>query len=270
MKTVIGSIVVFNPKLDVLKTTISTFLTSSPDAKVYIWDNSPEDKVSSTLLKEFSGQLHYYKSPGNLGYGRGHNEIFKRVAEPFDYFCILNPDLEIPPETIPTLVNYLDSHPTLGLASCLIKGTDGAIHEVHKLLPSFWDYIYSLALRFLKVQQPLQNLVAPRSKGGPFALPILSGCFMFFSKDHYKEISGFDDSFFLYFEDYDISLRSFLKGKSIILPNVHVVHKWARDSHRNWRLFWIHLKSGLRFYYKWGLGSKLAKKVNSLMEPHDT
>lgn len=266
MKTVIGSIVVYNPNLDILKTTISSFLESYPGAIVYVWDNSSEDRISSFLSTNFPEQIRYFKSPGNLGYGRGHNEVFKRITQPFDYFCVLNPDLEIPKDTIPTLVDYLETHPAIGLASCLIKGTDGTIHEVHKRFPSFWNYVSSLSKRFLHISQPPQKLIQDKAQGGPFALPILSGCFMFFRKEHFQELSGFDDTFFLYFEDYDISLRSFLQNKSIILTNTYIVHRWARDSHSSSQLFWIHLKSGLHFYRKWGISSKLAKQVNKLKE----
>lgn len=267
MKKVIGSIVVFNPNLEILNTTITSFLASSPESQVYIWDNSEEDRISDVLLKTYAGKLHYKKSPGNYGYGRGHNEVFKGLKEPFDYFCILNPDLEIPKETIPNLVNYLETHPNLGLASCLIKGTDGAIHEVHKLLPSFWDYVLSLSMRIINIPQKPQQLVTLKAQSGhPFSLPILSGCFMFFTKEHYQDLSGFDDTFFLYFEDYDISLRSYLKNKSVILHDTYVIHHWARESRRNWRLFWIHLKSGILFYKKWGLTTKLSRQVNSLKE----
>ena len=91
----------------------------------------------------------------------------------------------------------------------------------------------------------------------------MSGCFMLFTRKHFQELNGFDDRFFLYFEDYDLSLRSFLTQKSIILPAVPIIHGWARDSHKNSKLFFVQVKSGFQFYIKWGFTSRLARQVNA-------
>ncbi len=263
MGKVIGSIVAFNPKIDVISKTIETFLISSPEAEVFVWDNSEKDLISAELKNRFPKQVAYLKSPGNLGYGRGNNAVFRHIKSDFEYFCVLNPDLELPADSIPKLVSYLDAHPALGLATGIVQGTDNAIHEVHKFLPTFKDYVKVIVDRFSGKPRVDKVVVAPLVQTGrPFSLPVLSGCFLFFRKSHYAELQGFDERFFLYFEDNDVTLRSFLQGKSIVLPDVKIIHKWARDSHRSRKLFLAHLKSGMQFYLKWGFTSKLSGKVN--------
>lgn len=262
MKKIIGSIVVYHPKMDKLKKTIETFLDAYDNSEVYIWDNSCLDTLQAQLLSLYPLRVIYKKSSGNIGYGRGNNGVFESLSQPFDYFCILNPDLEIPSHSIKSLVQFMESHPQYGLVSGAIKGPDGAPHDVHKLLPSFFDYIMTLAKRFLKIKTTEEPLYKNLPKT-PFSLPIMSGCFMFFTKDHYKELNGFDDRFFLYFEDYDLSLRSFLAEKSVIIPTIPIVHGWARDSHKNTKLFFIQAKSGFQFYAKWGFLSFFPRKVNS-------
>lgn len=263
MSKVVGSIVVYNPKISVISKTIETFLASVPAAEVFIWDNSETDRISKDIKKLFPSQVHYLKSPINSGYGRGNNAVFNQIPFNFDYFCVLNPDLEIPRESIPQLVSYMDTHSHLGLATGIIQGVDGAVHEVHKLLPTFADYVTVIYNRLLGRPRVNKIHVAPRVKmGQPFSLPVLSGCFLFFRRDHFQELKGFDERFFLYFEDNDITLRSFLQNKSIVLPDVKIIHRWARESHLRWKLFFAHMKSGLQFYAKWGFTSSLASKVN--------
>lgn len=262
MKKAIGSIVVFNPNISVLKKTIETFLKSPLSHKVYIWDNSSEDKISAFLKSEFAEKIVYIQSPANFGFGRGHNEVFRRIDENYDYFIILNPDLEIPDETIEQLTTYLENNPEKGLVTGIIKGVDGQVHQVHKYLPSFSAYISSLIKRFMKGDQSTTGESIDLIRQEPYSLPILSGCFMLFTKSHFQELKGFDDRFFLYFEDYDLTLRSYLMKKSVIVPSATIVHKWERGSSKNKRLFLIHIISGLKFYLKWGFTNRLSKKVN--------
>lgn len=264
MPKVVGSIVVFNQKIPVIRRTIETFLASAPSAEVYIWDNSKTDLISQDLKRIFPSHVHYLKSPENSGYGRGNNSVFDQLSYDFDYFCILNPDLEIPQATIPQLISYLEEHPQLGLISGTVQGDEGKVHEVHKLLPSFSHYLKTILYRLLKKPMQEQTLVADKvAQGAPYRLPILSGCFLFFKQSHYKELNGFDDRFFLYFEDYDLTLRSFMMNKSIVLPDAKIIHKWARESHRRWKLFFAHMKSGMQFYAKWGFSNKFPSQVNA-------
>lgn len=263
---IIGSIVVFNPKKDVLFKTIKTFLEAYENAEVYVWDNSlTANTVRSDLRAHFPQRVTFATSGENLGYGTGNNHVFELVKiQAFDYFCILNPDLEIPRETISYLITFMENHPQYGLATGSIQDPNGQIQEVHKLLPTFYDYVLLLTKRLLKKNVDITNSDYYFSMPShQFSLPIISGCFMLFRKSHFEELKGFDESFFLYFEDYDLSLRSYLSKKSIILPEVKIIHHWARDSHKSLKLFMVQLVSGIRFYRKWGFTSSFPKKINS-------
>ncbi|WP_413294129.1 glycosyltransferase [Bdellovibrio sp. HCB185ZH] len=263
MTEIIGSIVTFNPSWDLLEKTIRSFLTAAPAAQVVVWDNSPLDGVSAKLKSTFAEKVIYLKSPGNFGYGKGHNSVFKHIQGNCRYFAVLNPDLEIPIESISKLTAYLEQNPQFEMISGSIKGMDEKIHEVHKPLPSFMGYIRTLlgrkfpSLKSDDLQNPFFPLPAK-----PLRIPVISGCFMLFTAKHYKELNGFDERFFLYFEDYDLSLRSFLTGKSVVVPEVTIHHNWERASHKKFKLLLTHLRSAFIFYFKWGFGNKLAKKVN--------
>lgn len=258
MKKIVGSIVIFNPKINLLFEAIESFLASYSNSEVYVWDNSPKDLVSLILKERFSDKVKYNSFFRNLGFGKGHNHNFRLALSlsSFDYFCVINPDLIIPPETIPSLIRLSEMKPNYGLFSGNIYGVDNVIHNVHKRFPTFKSYVLEQINRLFKtnffmvenfsVQVPIEK--------NPTKVPILSGCFLFFTKEHYLELNGFDEDFFLYFEDYDITYRSYLMNKSLVDPKIKIIHHWQRDSHKSNKLKFVHIKSGLLFYWKTLMG----------------
>lgn len=264
MKKVIGSVVTFHPHFELLEKTIRTFLEGTENSLLVVWDNSPTDKISSRL-QVFGDQVKYHLSPANYGYGKGNNQVFQLYHEQAEYFCVLNPDLEIPRASMPAFFDFMQTHPQWELVSGSICSPQGTTDPVHKLLPSFLRYAVDFSARkFLGRQiDKKTNLAFLKLGDRPSRLPILSGCFMLFTCKHYKELGGFDERFFLYFEDWDLSLRSYLLGKSLILPHVRIQHSWGRQSHKKLAIFLLHLRSAFTFYMKWGFGGKVANLANA-------
>jgi hypothetical protein len=82
----------------------------------------------------------------------------------------------------------------------------------------------------------------------------VAGMFMMFRNSAYKKLNGFDEHFFLYYEDVDICVRAWKVGlKVLACPSVSVVHDARRESRRNIRYLWWHLTSMIRYFVKhWG------------------
>jgi GT2 family glycosyltransferase len=263
-KNICGSVVVFQPNLELLGQTICSFFRATNGATLGVWDNSPTRSVEYFLNEKFPGQIQYYFSGANLGYGSGHNRVFQKLGHQYKYFCVLNPDINIPAEAISTLSAALDKNPEYGLISSSIKGPDEKPHFVHKYVPSFIDYFRIILGRKFPSLAPKFDRRDFSFATAPYKIPVMSGCFMMFRSSHYAELRGFDERFFLYFEDYDLSLRSFLARKSVVLPSVTIYHHWARSSHKRLKLLLVHLKSGFKFYFKWGFGQSFFDEENSL------
>jgi GT2 family glycosyltransferase len=85
-----------------------------------------------------------------------------------------------------------------------------------------------------------------------YDVPYMSGCFMLFRREILERIGGFDERFFLYLEDADITLRAAELSRAIYLPNVVITHSWNRGGHKTWRLTWVTIVSAYRFFSKWG------------------
>ncbi|MBF0204421.1 MAG: hypothetical protein HQK67_08940 [Desulfamplus sp.] len=84
-------------------------------------------------------------------------------------------------------------------------------------------------------------------------VPFISGSFIFARTSLIKELGGFDERFFMYFEDVDLCRRVSLKARNLYCPDVSVIHRWERASHKNLKWTLVFALSGLKYYNKWGL-----------------
>jgi len=81
----------------------------------------------------------------------------------------------------------------------------------------------------------------------------LSGCFLVGKTELLKRLGGFDSSYFLYFEDFDLCQRVQREGfRTIYYPGFEVEHRWARNSHKNWIHTWYFVTSAIKFFNRWG------------------
>ena len=83
-------------------------------------------------------------------------------------------------------------------------------------------------------------------------VPYLSGCFMFLRKSVIEEVGVFDEGIFMYGEDTDLNRRIYQKYRTMYYPKVTIIHAFEKGSHKNFRLFWIHVKAAIYYLNKWG------------------
>lgn len=83
-------------------------------------------------------------------------------------------------------------------------------------------------------------------------VPFISGSFMFTRASIIKQLNGFDERFFMYFEDVDLCKRVRTVSRSLYCPDVSVVHRWERASHKSLKWTFVFALSGLKYFYKWG------------------
>jgi GT2 family glycosyltransferase len=147
---------------------------------------------------------------------------------------------------------YMDSHSDTGLLSPMIRFPDGRLQYLCKRNPTFID----LLIRFLfsKYFLKRQNRFEMRETGydKEFVIEYATGCFMFFRSEVFKSLGGFDESFFLYLEDADITRRTNQISKSVFFPYNYVIHEWQRGSHKKLKLMLIDFQSSMYYFRKWG------------------
>ena len=250
-RTVAASVVVYRNPVDEIRAVIASLLNDKVDTVVLV-DNAPEKSPFAELAAS-DPRITYVASPGNVGYGAGHNQAIRRSIGRHRYHLVCNPDIVFAPGVIPRLVQVMDQRPEVGLCMPRIVDAQGVTQHLCKRLPRPFDlfgrrflpqsWMAGRMRRFEMRDQSYDREMMPLS---------LSGCFMFFRTDVLAQIDGFDERFFMYMEDVDISRRAAAVASNLYLPDVRVVHGHAAGSYHNWRLLRAHLASAVRYFNKWG------------------
>ncbi len=213
---------------------------------VYVFDNNSQDRTVE-VIKEQYPQVKLISNTVNAGFGHGHNCIINKVSS--RYHLILNPDIRLKDKAIEILVNYLDEHSDVAMVTPRVMNPDGTEQYLPKLTPTFK---YLLSGRLQKFSAGFADIrreytMADLDSEDPIAIQFCTGCFMLCRTDILQKINGFDERFFMYMEDAELSQRVARHGKIIFYPAVAVVHEWERSSAKSLKYFLIHVQSMLKF-----------------------
>jgi GT2 family glycosyltransferase len=226
---------------------------SSSRPYVYLIDNSP---APTTLPFETNRWVTYFHSKVNLGYGAGHNIALRKVLGSSRFHFVLNPDTFFGVDELAKMLEFMARHPDVGQLMPKVIYPDGSLQYLCKLLPTPAD----LFLRRFMVG-PLRRLVQKqiqrfelRFTGYDRAMdvPYLSGCFMLFRTSALRQIGLFDERFFMYPEDIDITRRVNARFRTLFFPGATIVHDHGRESYKNARALWVHMSNLVKYFNKWG------------------
>jgi N-acetylglucosaminyl-diphospho-decaprenol L-rhamnosyltransferase len=170
-----------------------------------------------------------------LGFGANHNRAFAICTQPM--FAVLNPDLRLPRDPFPPLIDALTRSADCALAVPAQLDGDGQRESFARPVPTPWGV---LARRLRPSAQ--------RARGGA-AAHWVAGAFMLWRSEVYARLGGFDERYFLYCEDVDICLRLQLARQCFsIVESVPVVHAAQRGSGRSGRYLAWHARSLMRLW----------------------
>ncbi|WP_291051447.1 MULTISPECIES: glycosyltransferase [unclassified Empedobacter] len=247
------SIVTYNTSHKDLDLLLKSFGKVQTDIQIYIVDNSPTNALSFYFEKKLN--VIYIHNPSNPGFGASHNvAIDLSIKNNVSYHFIVNPDVYFKEDVVSKMVEYMKKDSKIGMMMPQILNLDGTVQNLPKLLPS----PFSVILRKLKkprfIYKPFINKYELRNvqKDLIYEAPILSGCFTLLNIEAIKEIGVYDDVFFMYFEDWDLSRRMNQKYKTIYYPKASVYHGYESGANKSKKLFKIFLKSFKHYFNKWG------------------
>lgn len=219
-------------------------------------DNSPDSALENVVGKY--AWAKYIKNPaGNKGFGHGHN-LALRLAPPSKYFVVVNPDIAFSGETIEKLESYMDAHEEVSLAVPRMTYPDGRLQYLCKRYPTVLAlfgrrFLPGFVARMRCVKSYLDRFEMRDCSYDDVLEPMyLSGAFMFFRRSAFEQVGGFDERFFLYLEDADITIRIKQHGRAVYFPGATVQHAWGRGSHKSLYLTWVTIQSAFRFFNKHG------------------
>lgn len=188
-------------------------------------------------LKEFRFPIRFIENFTPKGFGENHNSALMRAQG--DFFCVFNPDIRLRENPFPALVT-LAQQPSVGVVAPRIFSTAGLREDSSRRFPTISELFLKACGCGSQVVPDTSSLSSP---------DWVAGMFMLFPASVFRAIGGFDERFFLYYEDVDICARLALAGyKRLVSPEVAVVHDARRSSHRNLRFAMMHLRSIIRFF----------------------
>lgn len=207
----------------------------------FIKDNYPDIGITRNRVKK--------------GYGANHNINLKSARG--RYFCLMNADMVVSPDIFEVLIPFLDAHPDVGIVTPGVTNEDGSTQYLNKRYPSVADlFVRRFVPDDMKGSfKKRLDRYEMRDKGYDHIMdvPFLSGAFMVTPTRLLREINGFDERFFLYFEDVDLCRRMQQNYRTVYYPHAKVVHRWERAAHKDVRWASIFMMSAAKYFNKWGV-----------------
>jgi len=251
MENLSASIVVYKTDHSQLRQVIDCYLNSGGAGHLMVIDNSPTDELRHLCN---ALRVDYIFNGQNLGYGKAHNIALRRSIGQSKYHLVLNPDVYFEPDTLSKILLFMESHPQAGLVMPKVFSAEGKLQMMCKLLPMPINLAMRRFFPFENWFKKLNDRYEMKSMGYDRVMnvPFLSGCFMFMLTSALNQVGLFDERFFLYAEDTDLSRRLHEKFQTLFFPGAEIQHVHARGSYKDFWLTLQNLKSAFQYFNKWG------------------
>jgi GT2 family glycosyltransferase len=258
------SIVHYGNNTDDLDTTLASLsnaLRTPPvvrECRVALVDNGPGNwrEILEAMLLKYGLSGVVLSGHGNVGYGEGNNLAFFS-ANDSTYHLVLNPDMELAPDALARAVAFMEENPDCGLLTPSFSDREGnrlylckrypsvAVLAFRALAPALLKGPVLRLLHHYEMRDIIKDTVVWDTK-------IVSGCFMFFRSGELRRLGGFDKRYFLYFEDFDISLRMAVLARIAYDPDVHVVHFGGGAASKGLKHIYMFCRSASLFFNTYG------------------
>ncbi len=226
--------------------------------EVLMIDSGSHDGTSEMAKKEFPW-VKVFESAENIGHQKGHNIGFKNSSG--EYILSLNADIVFLKDSITPLIEFMDQHPSVGIASPRLINPDKSSQNLFIKYSNFWTPFYRRTFlgktqrgkHYLK-EMFLDNSQSTKNR----PVEWVQGSFMMIRRSLLEKISYFDERFFLYYGDEDLCRRTWIAGEKVYyVGEVEVVHYYHRESKVPVFLSLFHfvsrthLKDWLKYLWKW-------------------
>lgn len=261
------AIVVHDSPLSLLASTLSSLAQAVAFARgrgqldsaiLYLVDNASSATYRDQLrdyLGNFDAGRHlrveFLPQERNLGFGHGHNRVLPMLSSHFH--LVLNPDAELAPDALAVGLSHMQARQRTVLLSPRVTTDAGEQEFLCKAYPSvFVLLLRGFAPAFLRGlfrrRLDAYELRAACSGDETVEVEIASGCVMLLRTGVLRAVGGFDEDFFLYFEDFDLSLRIAREGSLVFEPAMQVVHHGGYAARKGWHHVKLFVRSGIHFF----------------------
>ena len=224
-----------------------------------------ERNANQLLVSVFDWPVRLLLNQPNLGYGGTNNlalqQMFTEFGQNAGKICILviNPDVVLEANTITESLGHLRNQPACGLVCPVILDWQGRPDAMgHKRYPSL--AVLAARLLYMLFKLPPVHSLNERYEyrdmlpNTPLKnIELCSGCFMLGCFEYWQQLGGFDGRFFMYFEDFDLSVRGRKRGwQNHYVPTAKIRHAGGGVGHKNWRHRLWFIRSAFRFFNRHG------------------
>jgi hypothetical protein len=215
-------------------------------------------ELGKTRFADSGVQMVYLHGHANIGYGAAHNLVLHGSGA--DYHLVLNPDVELAADALANGVRWMNEHPDVGAIAPLVRRRDGSRDYLVKRKPAVLD----LALRGLMPsigrtlfrrrleRYEMRDVVDEDPSREIVDIAAMSGACMLVRRKAIDQTGGFDPRFFLYFEDYDWTMRLNKVARTAYVPAFEIVHHGGGAARKGYRHVAHFLRGGWRYYRKHG------------------
>lgn len=247
------SIVTYNTDIDELSHCLGCINYCKQISRVDIVDNSKNE-----IIREYI-ELNYpnvnYIPSDNIGYGAANNISIRRSlkSDNIKYHLVINSDISFTVDVVDCLISKLQQDTSIGLIMPAVIGMDSEPQSCCHPLPTPLDlFIRRFTPRWLFRRKKQRYNILPQVIGHDINVPYMHGCFMLFRLEALRKVGLFDERFFMYPEDIDITRRLHSQYKTIVTPDVIIKHLHRAASRHNLRMLYIHTVNMIRYFRKWG------------------
>lgn len=226
---------------------------------IFVDNDSGDDSVA--LAQQKFSMINAVQSGKNLGMGAGNN--FGINIAKGEYVLILNPDIIVKKDSIIKLYYYLKNNEKVGLAGPKLVYPDGKLQYSCFRQWRFLTPLFRRTFLGRYAKKHLENfLMNDFDHKKEAEVDWLMGSCLMAKKSVLDEVGGFDDRFFMYFEDTDLCRKIWKSGRKVVyFPESEIIHDHGRASaEKRWffapftnKLSRVHIASWLKYFIKWGL-----------------
>ena len=225
---------------------------------VYLVDNSNQvtkadyqGLITSDSKDGAHLEIHHISGQGNIGYGRAHNLILDSLTS--DFHLVLNPDVVIDEKALVNALSIIIQDNNIIGISPNAENLLGEKQYLCKRYPSVLTlfirgFLFTYWKRFFKERLSHYEMRELSDKEYSKGIELISGCFMFLDTRIFKKINGFCESYFLYFEVFDLSIRMRKHGELVYAPKVHIKHSGGDAAKKGASHILTFIKSGYKFF----------------------
>jgi GT2 family glycosyltransferase len=216
-------------------------------------------RLAQGRFKDANVQMTFLHGHANIGYGAAHNLVLHGSGA--DYHLVLNPDVELAPDAIAVGVRWLATHTDVGAVAPEMYDGDGEHQEytcrrypavLDLMLRGFAPRLVRALFRRRLERYEMRDVIDADPEKEIIDIPSMSGACLLVRRSAIDATGGFDPRFFLYFEDYDWTVRLNRITRTAYLPAMHVRHHGGGAAQKGLRHIVWFVRSGVRFYRKHG------------------